>query len=148
MTDTLYCTIDTLRVGEEERCKAQPGAIRKAIEEEIRTVEGQANWRCAAVIRDARNTDRIKVVRIATSSSERKGVVGMCGIIQDTFGIVQNGEPIRYSVTLGRRTEQNPYVAELAVIATGVKRLPLDLMGRQITIFSNNQAALLAVSQP
>jgi hypothetical protein len=61
MTDTLYCTIDTSRVGEEERSKAQPGAVRKAIEEEIRTVEGHANWRCAAVIRDARNTERIRV---------------------------------------------------------------------------------------
>jgi hypothetical protein len=62
MTDTLYCTIDTSRVGEEERSKAQPGAVRKAIEEEIRTMEGQANWRCAAVIRDARNMERIKIV--------------------------------------------------------------------------------------
>lgn len=62
MTDTLYCTVDTSRVGEEDRSKAQPGAVRRAIEEEIRTVEGQENWRCAAVIRDARNTERIKVV--------------------------------------------------------------------------------------
>jgi len=60
-TDTLYCTIDISRVTEEERSKAQPGAVRKAIEEEIRTIEGQANWRCAAVIRDARNTERIRV---------------------------------------------------------------------------------------
>jgi hypothetical protein len=39
-------------------------------------------------------------------------------------------------------------MAELAAIAATVKRLPLDLMGRQITISSNNQAALLAVIQP
>ena len=62
MTDTLYCTVDTSRVGEGERSKAQPGAVRKAVEEEIRAGEGQANWRCAAVIRDARNTERIKIV--------------------------------------------------------------------------------------
>lgn len=62
MTDTLYCTVDTSRVGEGERSKAQPGAVRKAIEEEIRTVKGQANWHCAAVIRDARNTERIKIL--------------------------------------------------------------------------------------
>jgi hypothetical protein len=61
MTDTLYCTIDTSRVGEEERSKVQPGTIRKAIEEEIRSLEGQENWRCAAVIRDARNTERIRI---------------------------------------------------------------------------------------
>lgn len=61
MTDALYCTIDTSRVGEEERSKAQPGAIRKAIEEEIRTMEGQEHWRCVAVIKDAKNHDRIRV---------------------------------------------------------------------------------------
>lgn len=61
MTDTLYCTIDTSRVGEEERNQAQPGAVRKAIEGEIRATKGQENWRCAAVIRDARNVERIRV---------------------------------------------------------------------------------------
>jgi hypothetical protein len=43
MTDTLYCTVDTSGVGEGERSKAQPGAVRGAIKEEIRTGEGQAN---------------------------------------------------------------------------------------------------------
>lgn len=61
MTDTLYCTIDTSGVGEEERNKAQPRMVRKAIKDEIRTVDGHANWRCAAVMRDARNTERIRV---------------------------------------------------------------------------------------
>jgi hypothetical protein len=61
MTDTLYCTIDTLRVRQEDKSKAHPGAIRKAIEEEIRTMEGQEKWRCAAVIRDAKNTERIRI---------------------------------------------------------------------------------------
>jgi hypothetical protein len=61
MTSTLYCTIDVSGVGEEERSKAQPGVVRKAIEEEIRTVDGHANWRCAAVIRDVRNMERIKI---------------------------------------------------------------------------------------
>jgi hypothetical protein len=62
MTDTLYCTVDTSRVVEGERSKAQPGAVRKAVEEEIRTGEEQANWHCAVVIRDARNKERIKIV--------------------------------------------------------------------------------------
>ena len=62
MTDTLYCTVDMSRVGEEDRSKAQPRAVRRAIKEKIRTVKEQENWRCAAVIRDARNTERIKIV--------------------------------------------------------------------------------------
>lgn len=61
MSDTLYCTIDTSRVGEEERTKAQPGAVGKAIEEEIRATKGHENWRCVAVIKDAKNLDRIRV---------------------------------------------------------------------------------------
>lgn len=44
------------------KSKAQPGAIRKAIEEEIRTTEGQEHWRCVAVMKDARNYNRMKVV--------------------------------------------------------------------------------------
>jgi hypothetical protein len=61
MTDTLYCTIDTSRMGEDDKSKVHPGSIRKAIEEEIRTADGQANWRCAAVIKDSRNAERIRV---------------------------------------------------------------------------------------
>jgi hypothetical protein len=72
----------------------------------------------------------------------------MDGIVQGTFGIIRNGEQIKNSVTLGSRTEQNPYTAGLVAIATAVQRLPGYLMGRQIAIFSSNQAALLALSQP
>jgi hypothetical protein len=60
-TDTLYCTVDTSRIPEENKSKAQPGTIREGIEKEMRTTEGRANWRCAAVIRDARNSDRIRI---------------------------------------------------------------------------------------
>ncbi|CZR65320.1 uncharacterized protein PAC_15220 [Phialocephala subalpina] len=87
-------------------------------------------------------------IRIATSSSERKGVVGMGGAIHDTLGIVTSREPIIYSATLGARTEQNPYTAELAAMAIAMKRLPLHIVGRQITITTSNQGALLATSQP
>ena len=61
MTDTLYCTVDTSRVREEDRNKAQPGAIRQAIEREIRTVGGHEGWRFVAVIKDPRNTACIRV---------------------------------------------------------------------------------------
>jgi hypothetical protein len=61
MTDTLYCTIDTSQMNEEDKTKAQPGVIREAIEKEIRTRAGRDNWRCTAVTRDPRNTTRIRV---------------------------------------------------------------------------------------
>lgn len=43
ITDTLYCTIDTSRVEDRDKNKAQPGAIRQAIEEEIRTTDVGTN---------------------------------------------------------------------------------------------------------
>jgi hypothetical protein len=78
-------------------------------------------------------------IRIATGSSKRKGTVGMGRIIYDIFSILQNREPIRYSVTLGGRTEQNPYAAKLAAMAMAVTLLPVDLVRRQITTFTSNQ---------
>jgi hypothetical protein len=59
--DAMYCTIDISRVGEEERSKAQPRTIRKAIEEEIRTMEGQEHWLCVAVMKDSRNYECTRV---------------------------------------------------------------------------------------
>ena len=61
ITDTLYCTVDTSRVEEENKNEAQPGVIRQAIESGMRTTEGHENWRCAAVIKDPRNPARIRI---------------------------------------------------------------------------------------
>ena len=61
MTDTLYCTIDTSRMNEEDKQKTQPGVIREAIEKEMRAGAERDNWRCTAVTRDPRNTARIRV---------------------------------------------------------------------------------------
>jgi hypothetical protein len=93
-------------------------------------------------------TNSTQGILIATSSSERRGMVGMGGAIHDTLGNTPNREPVMYSVTLGTRAEQNPYTAELAAIAMATRCLPPYLLSGQITIFTSNQAALLAVSQP
>ena len=45
-----------------EELEKESGPVRKAIEGEIRTVGRQANWCCAAVIRDSKNTERVKIV--------------------------------------------------------------------------------------
>jgi chromosome segregation ATPase len=49
-TDTLYRTIDTSRVAEEDSDKTSPGIIRAVVEREIRATNGQSNWRCRAAI--------------------------------------------------------------------------------------------------
>ncbi|KJZ69210.1 hypothetical protein HIM_11410 [Hirsutella minnesotensis 3608] len=38
------------------------GSIRQAIESEVRAKEGQATWRCAAVVRSSRNTEQVKII--------------------------------------------------------------------------------------
>jgi uncharacterized coiled-coil protein SlyX len=61
-TDTPFCTIDTSRVEEKEKGKVQVADVRKAIEAEVRTRENMGDWRCVAVVKEARNPDRVKVV--------------------------------------------------------------------------------------
>ena len=72
MTDTLYCIIDTSRVPTEEGDKISVGAVRTAMETEIRTRVDQANWRCRAVTKDAKNVNRI---RIACRDETEQGMV-------------------------------------------------------------------------
>src|SRR5689334_854433 len=74
MTDTRYCTIDTSQMNAEDKSKAQPGRIREMIEKEMRTRAEGDNWRCTAVTRDPRNTERIRVTcrDEANSNSSRK----------------------------------------------------------------------------
>jgi hypothetical protein len=59
-----------------------------------------------------------------------------------------NGQPITFAVTLGPRSEQNPYVTELEAMAMAIQGVPPYLLRREITIATSNQAALQVVSQP
>jgi hypothetical protein len=61
-TDTLFCTIDTSRVEGGEKGKVQVADVRKAIEKEIRLRDNKGKWSCAAVVKEARNPDRVRVI--------------------------------------------------------------------------------------
>jgi len=63
------------------------------------------------------------------------------------FALSDDG-PVSYAKTLGPRTEQNTYTAELAAVATAVTHLPALVHHMTITILSSNQAALLAIGHP
>ena len=84
---------------------------------------------------------------IATSSSLRKGMVGMGGAIRDSYGRVPSRPPVTFAVTLGPRSEQNPYVAELEAIAMAVRGLPPYLVEQETTIFTSNQAAIQVINR-
>jgi uncharacterized coiled-coil protein SlyX len=62
LTDTLFCTIDTSRVEDKEKGKVQVADIRKTIEAEIQRRGSKENWRCAAVVKEARNPHRVRVI--------------------------------------------------------------------------------------
>ncbi|KAJ5901449.1 hypothetical protein N7495_001977 [Penicillium taxi] len=61
-TDTLYCTIDTSKMVNNESEKKSAGPIRAAVETEIRSMEEHAHWRCRAVTVDPKNNHRIRIV--------------------------------------------------------------------------------------
>ncbi|RYP13221.1 hypothetical protein DL766_009878 [Monosporascus sp. MC13-8B] len=72
MTDTFYCTIDTSRVANENTDKISASAVRMTLEKEIRTTTDQANWRCRAVTRDAKNPHRVRIA--CRDEAEHKAV--------------------------------------------------------------------------
>ncbi|KAF6781162.1 hypothetical protein CMUS01_16787, partial [Colletotrichum musicola] len=87
-------------------------------------------------------------VRIATGSSARNGVVGYGTATTLPVSFRGGGSVMRASRTLGLRTEQNPYVAELAALAEAVKSLPERLEYRAVHVFTRNKAAVLAIRNP
>jgi hypothetical protein len=60
--EELFCTIDISGAGDDDSNKAQIGEVRQAIEAAVRTRKKDERWRCAAVIRGARNANIIKVI--------------------------------------------------------------------------------------
>lgn len=72
--------------------------------------------------------------------------MGIGGRIEDTQA--HNDVGLSYSFTLGKRTEQNPYTAELQAMATALEHIPPETNHRWISILSSNRSALAAVSQP
>jgi hypothetical protein len=86
-------------------------------------------------------------IQVAVSSSARNGLVG--------FGVAIKKQPPRYrklklktfSVTLGARSEQNPFSAELAAMARVLNML-VGLKDYRIMLLTSNKAAALTIANP
>ncbi|CEJ62734.1 Putative Reverse transcriptase [Penicillium brasilianum] len=86
-------------------------------------------------------------IQVAVSSSARNRLVG--------FGVAIKKQPPRYRklklksffVTLGARSEQNPFSAELAAMAHTLNMLA-GLKDYRITLLTSNKAAALAIRNP
>lgn len=87
-------------------------------------------------------------ITITTSASDKGGMVGMGGIVSHRAAGQANRVVARYSVTLGSRDDQNPYMAELGVIAMALRCMPDGLRDRRLTILSSGQSALKAIARP
>ena len=60
--EPVFCTVDTSRVSEDHIGDATPTMIRKTVEGEMRKSSDQPHWRCAAVTRDGRNANRLRII--------------------------------------------------------------------------------------
>ncbi|KJZ71503.1 hypothetical protein HIM_09142 [Hirsutella minnesotensis 3608] len=61
--------------------------------------------------------DELNGIIIATSSSQRKGLVGMGGVVREATRNGPGEASASYSATVGSSDEQNAYTAGLAAIA-------------------------------
>lgn len=105
----------------------------------------------------ARETDREKATEtannaegivIATSASAKHDKVGIGVVIRDTAVHGRHEVAMTFSAMLGAETEQNPYYAELAAIATALSSISDHTQHRQIEVLTSNQSALAAISRP
>ncbi|RYC79162.1 hypothetical protein BFJ63_vAg17962, partial [Fusarium oxysporum f. sp. narcissi] len=98
-----------------------------------------------AVIAAAEN---VSDIAIATSASDRRGLVGMGGTVAHRSSSHTDTVVARYSVTLGSRDDQNPYTAELEAIAMALRCMPDGLQRRELTVLSSSQSSLKAIARP
>jgi hypothetical protein len=99
----------------------------------------------AQLARDARG------ILLATCSSEKKGTVGIGGVIWDTTTIASLDQAAiaTYTAALGPRDQLNLYFAEIIAVAILLRHLSaLPLQNRVITILSSNLSALQVIHNP
>jgi ribonuclease HI/exonuclease III len=94
-----------------------------------------------------RQPDSNRAAYIAVSSSARNGVVGLGAAIKTRKRVGDDPTVETLFSTLGSRTEQNPYVAELAAMAHALQQLPRRKY-HSITLWTRNKAAVLTLRNP
>lgn len=61
-SEALFCTVDVSRVQTDDSSRVTPGAIRSAVQNEIRTEKGLPAWQCRAITTDLKAQQRIRIV--------------------------------------------------------------------------------------
>ena len=93
-------------------------------------------------------TNDAKGIVIATSGSQKDGMVGMGGVVCNVNRNRPGEVLASYSVALGPTDEQNPYTAELAAIAMALMCTPAGLPCREVTVVASNRSALEVIRRP
>ncbi|KAM4061945.1 reverse transcriptase [Hirsutella rhossiliensis] len=124
------------KIGSHQRIRGGP------VEDRIRVLCDLDDDQAAELVAKAQG------IVVATSSSERRGVVGMGGCVRDTRVNNEQEALASYSITLGPREDQNPYVAELEAIATALRCMPARLEQRELVFVTSNRSAMQAIGQP
>lgn len=98
--------------------------------------------------KNVREINRFQGTRSIVGVSARHGIVGIGGAIQDK----REGQPPRnkreFSITIGERSEQNLYTAELAGCLAAVQRIDTTTAERNVEIYSSNLGMIQALTQP
>jgi ribonuclease HI len=94
-----------------------------------------------------RQPDTNRAAYVAVSSSARHGMVGFGAAIKTRKHVGDAPTIETLSSTLGPRTEQNPYVGELAAMAHALGQLQLRKY-HSITLLTRNKAAVLTLRNP
>ncbi|KJZ67989.1 hypothetical protein HIM_12623 [Hirsutella minnesotensis 3608] len=92
--------------------------------------------------------DDAKGIVIATSGSQKDGMVGIGGVVYSTSHDRPDMVLTSYSVCLGTAEEQNPYTAELAAIAMALMCAPTGPPCREVTILASSRSALEVIRRP
>src|SRR6201996_292139 len=86
-------------------------------------------------------------VRVAVSSSARKGLVGIGGATQIATSARSKPKRTTFYATIGTRSQQNPYSGELSAMARALSLLP-PLRFRRIALLISNKVVVLSLRRP
>ncbi len=92
--------------------------------------------------------DEMDGIVVVASSSQRKGLVGMGGVVRDAARNGPSETSGSYSATVGSSDEQNAYTAGLAAIAMTLQCLPAELRRGRMTIVTSNLSVIQVFARP
>lgn len=81
------------------------------------------------------------------NSSARNGLVGAGGVQELPTSALGGSRRENFSLTLGARTENNPFSGELAAIVYALRSLS-PIRDRNVAVMTRNKAAMLVLGNP